>query len=189
MPLVDMQHHMMYMIVQVFAFPTFAGIKSPVIHPSSFLTCITYHPSPYVLLHLLGAHASKRREQAYPALDFTTFSSTSYYSTLHSGNFLLLCADFDVSQPFVSTRHIRFSSDLCGALERYHIRVCFFSLPLLVSYFGCLMQALHLTLILSLSDLRQVRSVSGETVLDEIGLARVATRELFDIGNLLFLCY
>jgi hypothetical protein len=51
------------------------------------------------------------------------------------------------------------------------------------------MQALHLTLILSLSDLRQVRSVSGDTVLDEIGLARVATRELFDIGNLLFLCY
>jgi hypothetical protein len=99
MPLVDMQHHMMYMIVKVFAFPTFAGIKSPVIHSSSFLTCITYHPFPYVLLHLLGAHASKRREQAYPALDFTTFSITSYYSTLHSGNILLLCVDFGVSQP------------------------------------------------------------------------------------------
>jgi hypothetical protein len=48
------------------------------------------------------------------------------------------------------------------------------------------MQALHLTLILPLSDLRQVRSVSGDTVLDEIGLARVATGNFLTLGTFCF---
>lgn len=118
------------------------GIKSSAIHQSSFIICINYHQSPCVLLQLLGAHAPERREQAYPAL-LVSRPRIMLLSLVR--NYLSsLALDFGV--PIPSFQHTRFSLDLLGALGRFaiHVRCLFCFLLLLVSYFGCLMQALHL---------------------------------------------
>jgi len=124
------------------------------------------------------SRAPERREQAYPALGFTTLSIIPHHSTLDSGTSLFsLGAHLTSAFPNICLRLTTFASDWIF-VERWGDTVTVFvsfSYHFLYSTLG----VLHLTLHPILLRSQAIRSVSSDAVLDKVGLARMAIRAFF----------
>lgn len=130
--------------------------------------------------------APERREQAYPALGFTTFSIIPHYSTPHCGTSLFsLEAHLTSAFPNICLRLTTLASDWIF-VERLGDTVTMFvsfSYHFLYSTLGVLPLTLHPFLLRS----QAIQSVSGDGVLDKVGVVRMAIRAFFWIfGTLCF---